>query len=494
MAWKIPKKELLDDKAKTISYPNQLLINGRFTDSVSGQTFESINPSTGELLTHVSSAQKEDVDLAVNCARDAFEKGKWAKMSGRERGKLLFKVGQLIRDNQEEFAIVETLDNGKPIRESKWAAPVVAEVFEYYAGWADKYHSEVVPLKSQHLNYTLHEPLGVIGAITPWNFPTTQASFKTVPAIAMGNSVILKPAEQAPLTALLIGKYCMEAGIPEGVWNVLPGIGEIAGASLASHIDVDGISFTGSTEVGREIYRSASKNIKKISLELGGKSPNIVFNDADMDSALAGVISGIFYNQGEVCNAGSRVLIQEGIYDEFIAKLVEKSINRVVGDPLDVSTEMGAIISQEQLDKNINYINKGHEEGAKLLCGGKRIDRKGYFLEPTIFTEVENSMSIAQEEIFGPILSVIKFKDYEEAIKIANESMYGLAAGVWTKDIKLAHNMAKRLKAGTVWVNIFSPFDIASPWTGWKQSGMGTEWGKNMLEFVTQVKSVWIGL
>jgi len=496
MVWQqIPSKDEIYAKAKKLVVETKLLINGEFRNAQSGKTFESLNPSTGKKLAAVAAADKEDIDFAVAAARNAFEKGPWAKMSGRERGRILYKVGQLIREHQEEFAILESLDNGKPVRESQWAAPVSAEVFEYYAGWADKNYGEIVPLKTNNLNYVVHEPVGVVGAIIPWNFPTTQATFKTVPAVAMGNSVVLKPAEQTPLTALLMGRLCLEADMPPGVWNVTPGLGEIAGAALAVHMDVDAIAFTGSTAVGREILKAASTNLKKVSLELGGKSPNIVFADADMEAAVQGALIGMFYNQGQVCNAGTRLLLQESIYDQFMEKLIAFTKSRVVGNPLDPATQMGAIVSQEQLDKDLEYIKVGKKEGARLLCGGKRIyPESGYFLEPTIFGEVDNNMKIAQEEIFGPVLSVLKFKDMDDAIKLANQTIYGLAAGVWTKDIKVAHNMARRLKSGTVWINIFGPFDIASPWTGWKQSGIGTEWGKNMLEFVTDVKSVWVAL
>ena len=491
MTWQIPDCSELRARAAKVSLPNKMLVGDELCDARSGQRIDVIDPYHETVIGTIPAGGREDATAAVAAARKAFEDGPWPRMSGRERARYLLRVAEMIRERQEEFAIIECLDNGKPVRESQWAAPVAAEVFEYYAGWADKYYGEVVPLKTPHLNIVTREPIGVVAAIIPWNFPTTQATFKTVPAIAMGNSVILKPAEQCSLAALRIGELCRDAGIPAGVWNVVTGIGEEAGAALCDLEEVDAVAFTGSTETGRLVMQAASSTLKRVSLECGGKSPNIIFADADLDAAVKGAFVGMFYNQGEVCNAGSRVLVQDEVYDVVVERLVQMATNMRLGDPLDQNTQMGCLVSDEQLQRNLQYIELGVEEGATVVTGGKRWGSCGYFLQPTIFTDVESEMRIAQEEIFGPVLTILRFSTIEEAIHIANDSVFGLAAGLWTRDIHTAHYVSQRLQCGTVWVNLFDPFDIASPWTGYKQSGLGTEWGRNMLDFVTQPKSVW---
>lgn len=490
--WQISGASDLRERAAQLPLPDQMWVGGAWSGAADGRTLEVIDPYTESGIVTVPAGGPADAVAAVAAARDAFDRGPWPRLSGRERARYLFRVAELIRQHQEEFALIESLDNGKPVRESQWAAPTAAEVFEYYAGWADKFHGEVVPLKSKHLNVVTHEPVGVVAAITPWNFPTTQATFKTVPAIAMGNTVVHKPAEWAPLTALLLARLCAEAGIPDGVWNVLTGVGEEAGAALCEQDGVDAIAFTGSTETGRLVMRAASRGLKPVSLECGGKSPHILFADADLDAAIPSACSGIFYNQGEVCNAGSRLLVQDEIYDEVLHRLVRSARELRLGDPLEPETQMGCLISAEQLARNLRYVELGLAEGAELVTGGRRWGERGFFLEPTVFTGVDNGMRIAREEIFGPVLSVLRFATPDQAVELANDSAYGLAAGLWTRDLGTARRVSERLRAGTVWVNTFGPFDIASPWTGWGHSGVGTEWGRNMLDFVTLPKSVWI--
>ncbi len=390
---------------------------------------------------------------------------------------------------------METLDNGKPISETTNVdIPLVIDCFLYYAGWADKIHGETIPVRGEFFNYTLREPVGVVGQIIPWNFPLLMAAWKIAPALACGNTVVLKPAEQTPLTALRLGEICQEAGLPDGVLNIVPGYGPTAGAALAEHMDVDKIAFTGAHTTGRIIMQAASKNLKRISLELGGKSPNIVFADSDIDSAVAGAMTGIFLNQGEVCCAGSRLFLEKSIHDEFVEKLSNKAADMRVGNPEDAGTQMGAQVSREQFDKILGYIDTGKQEGAKLVTGGERCGEKGYFIRPTIFDAVDNNMKIAREEIFGPVVTAITFDDVSEMVRQSNLSIYGLAAAVWTRDIKKAHRLARDLKAGTIWINTYNTFDAASPFGGFKQSGFGRELGVHALELYTQVKSVWINL
>ena len=475
--------------------PGKLFINGRWVDSVSGKTFDTLNPATEKVITSVAEGDSADIDLAVAAAREAFENGPWKKTDARDRGRILLKIAGLIERNKDELALLDTLDNGKPINETTKAdIPLVIDCFLYYAGWADKIHGETIPVRGDFFNYTLREPVGVVGQIIPWNFPLLMAAWKIAPALACGNTIVLKPAEQTPLSALRLGEICQEAGLPDGVLNIVTGYGPTAGAALAEHMDVDKIAFTGGSATGRIIMQAASKNLKRISLELGGKSPNIVFADSDIDSAVDGAMTGIFFNQGEVCCAGSRLFIEKSIHEEFIDKLSNKAANMRVGNPEDTGTQMGAQVSKEQFDKILGYIDTGKQEGAKLVTGGERCGEKGYFIRPTIFDAVDNNMRIAKEEIFGPVVSTITFDDVSEVVRQGNLSIYGLAAAVWTRDIKKAHRLARDLKAGTIWINTYNALDTASPFGGFKQSGFGRELGVHALELYTQVKSVWINL
>jgi len=485
--------------AQTTPRRYQLFIDGQFVDAESGKTFESPNPATGETFAEVAEAEQADVDKAVAAARKALD-GKWSKISARDRGRLLYKLSQLIEEHAGELAVLETSDNGKPIKESTYIdLPGVVENFEYFAGWPTKIEGETIPVPGQMFNYTLREPVGVCGQIIPWNFPLLMAAWKLAPALACGNTVVLKPAEQTPVTALELAKLIQEAGFPEGVVNIIPGYGETAGAALAAHPGIDKIAFTGSTEVGKGIAKAAAQNLTKVSLELGGKAPNVIFADADLDQAINGAMMGIFFNQGQVCCAGSRVFIEAKIKDEFLARFKEKAEKIQVGDPMDKATLMGPQVSMEQLNKIKSYVGIAREEGATVLSGGQSIRpegacQNGYFFQPTIFSEVNNSMRVAQEEIFGPVSSVITFDNDDDLIRQANETMYGLSAGIWTRDITRAHRFARAVKAGVVWINTFNMMNAASPFGGYKQSGYGREMGKHALELYTQVKSVWVDL
>jgi betaine-aldehyde dehydrogenase len=477
----------------------QLFIDGQFVDSESGKTFTSPNPATGETFAEVAEGDKADVDKAVAAARKAYE-GKWSKMSARDRGRLLYKLSQLIERDAAQLAELETRDNGKPIKESTYIdLPGVVENFEYFAGWATKIEGETIPVPGQMFNYTLREPLGVCGQIIPWNFPLLMAAWKLAPALAAGNTVVLKPAEQTPVTALELAKLIQEAGFPEGVVNIVTGYGETAGAALASHPGIDKIAFTGSSEVGKIIARAAAENLTKVSLELGGKAPNVIFADADMDQAVNGAMMGIFFNQGQVCCAGSRIFVEEKAKDEFLARFKEKAERVKVGDPMDKATGMGPQVSAEQLNRIKGYVDIAREEGATVFSGGGSPElaeefKNGYFFQPTIFSEVDNKMRVAQEEIFGPVSSVITFKDDDELIQKANDTIYGLSAGIWTQNITRAHRFAKAIKAGVVWINTYNMMNAASPFGGYKQSGYGREMGKGALDLYTQVKSVWVDL
>ena len=473
-----------------------LLINNRWVPSESGRTFATINPSTGEEICQVAEADKADVDKAVKAARAAFEQGPWKKMRASERGRLLNRLADLIEKDSETLARLETLDNGKPLHVAK-AVDVAKTIacYRYFAGWADKVQGKTIPIDGDFFCYTRHEPIGVVGQIIPWNYPMLMQAWKLAPALATGNTVVMKPAEQTPLSALRIGELILEAGFPEGVVNLLPGFGPTAGAAIASHMDIDKVAFTGSTEVGRLIMEAAAKsNLKRITLELGGKSPNIIFEDTDLDEAVEGAHMGLFVNQGQSCCAGSRVFVEEKIYDAFVEKSVARARKRRVGDPLDPRTDQGPQVSQSQFDRVLGYIESGQRDGATLACGGDRVGDRGYFIQPTVFSDVRDEMQIAREEIFGPVMSVIPFKDVDEVVERANRTSYGLAAGVWTRDIKKAHAVANAVRAGTVWVNCYHVLDTRAPFGGFKQSGIGRELGEYGLQEYTEVKTVTVKL
>ncbi|MFJ7928566.1 aldehyde dehydrogenase family protein [Peribacillus sp. NPDC096448] len=473
----------------------KLLINGELVEATSGKTFETLDPSNGKVLAVVSEAGPEDVDKAVKAARTAFDNGPWKKMSASERSRLIYKLADLMEEHKEALAQLDTLDNGKPIGETTNAdVPLAIEHFRYYAGWTTKIVGQTIPVAGNYFNYTRHEAVGVVGQIIPWNFPLLMAVWKLGAALATGCTIVLKPAEQTPLSALYLGQLALEAGFPPGVLNVIPGFGETAGSPLVDHPEVDKIAFTGSTSVGKMIMRQASGTVKKISLELGGKSPNIILPDADMSKAIPGALMGIMFNQGQVCCAGSRLYIQKKSYDNVVADLVSHAKNIKQGAGLDPTTQIGPLVSSEQLERVGSYIEKGKSEGAEVVTGGNYGQGEGYFVTPTIFAGVEDEMTIAKEEIFGPVVAAMPFDDLDDVINRANNSEYGLAAGLWTQDVKKAHYVANELKAGTVWVNCYNAFDAASPFGGYKQSGIGREMGSYALDNYTEVKSVWINL
>ncbi|WP_458355263.1 aldehyde dehydrogenase family protein [Peribacillus frigoritolerans] len=473
----------------------KLLINGELVEAASGKTFETLDPSNGKVLAVVSEAGPEDVDKAVKAARTAFDNGPWKKMSASERSRLIYKLADLMEEHKEALAQLDTLDNGKPIGETTNAdVPLAIDHFRYYAGWTTKIVGQTIPVAGNYFNYTRHEAVGVVGQIIPWNFPLLMAAWKLGAALATGCTIVLKPAEQTPLSALYLGQLALEAGFPPGVLNVIPGYGETAGSPLVDHPEVDKIAFTGSTSVGKMIMRQASGTVKKISLELGGKSPNIILPDADMSKAIPGALMGIMFNQGQVCCAGSRLYIQKKSYDNVVADLVSHAKNIKQGAGLDPTTQIGPLVSGEQLERVGSYIEKGKSEGAEVVTGGNYGQGEGYFVTPTIFAGVEDEMTIAKEEIFGPVVAAMPFDDLDDVINRANNSEYGLAAGLWTQDVKKAHYVANELKAGTVWVNCYNAFDAASPFGGYKQSGIGREMGSYALDNYTEVKSVWINL
>ncbi|KAE9613943.1 hypothetical protein Lal_00016548 [Lupinus albus] len=470
----------------------KLFINGVFVDSVSGKTFETIDPRTGEVITRISEGTKEDIDIAVKAARYAFDSGSWPRMPGAERAKIMMKWAELIDENIEEVAKLDAIDAGKLYHMCKAVdIPGAAKTLRYYAGAADKIHGEVLKMSREFHAYTLKEPIGVVGHIIPWNFPTTMFFIKVSPSLAAGCTMVLKPAEQTPLSSLFYAHLAKLAGIPDGVLNVVPGFGHTAGAAISSHMDIDAVSFTGSTQVGREVMQCAARsNLKHVSLELGGKSPLIIFNDADIDKAVELALLGILYNKGEVCVASSRVFVQEGIYDEFEKKLVEKAKAWVVGDPFDPKVNQGPQVDKKQFEKILSYIEHGKREGATLLTGGKRVGNKGYFIEPTIFSNIKEDMLIAQDEIFGPVMALKKFKTIDEAIKSGNNSRYGLAAGIVTKNLDIANTVSRSIRAGTIWINCYFAFGDDVPFGGYKMSGFGKDHGLDALHKYLQVKSV----
>jgi phenylacetaldehyde dehydrogenase len=480
-----------------IEKPRKMLINSKWVDAVSGKTFPTYDPSTGEVLAQVAEGDRADIDLAVKAARKAFDEGPWRKMTPSERGRLIWKLGDLIDQHLEEFAFLESLDNGKPLTVARAAdVPLAAELFRYMAGWATKLEGNTIPLSvpytpnAKYLSYTLREPVGVVGQIIPWNFPLLMAAWKLGPALATGCTVVLKPAEQTPLSALRLGELIVEAGFPEGVVNIVPGYGETAGAALAAHNDVDKIAFTGSTEVGKLIVHAATGNLKRVSLELGGKSPNVIFKDADMDVAIPGAASGIFFNQGQCCCAGSRLYVEKEVFDKVIDGISASAKKIRVGSGLDPKTQMGPLVSEEQLNRVCGYLESGFSQGAKAAAGGQKKGDKGYFVEPTVLVDTTEDMKVVQEEIFGPVVVAMPFSSTEEIIPRANDNVYGLAAGVWTRDISKAHRMAEALQAGTVWINCYNIFDAALPFGGYKQSGWGREMGHDVLNNYTQTKAV----
>jgi acyl-CoA reductase-like NAD-dependent aldehyde dehydrogenase len=477
--------------------PWKLLIGGEWRDAQSGATFATWNPATEEPLTEIAEAGEPEVDAAVRAARSAFDEGPWPRMTGAERGAILWKLADLLQANAQELAELESLDAGKPISDTtRIDVPLTIACFRYFAGYADKIEGETIPSRWGSFNYTLREPLGVVACIVPWNYPLLLASYKLAPALACGNAVVLKPATQTPLTALRLGELALEAGIPAGVLNVIPGPGRTCGEALAGHPMVDKVALTGSTATGARVMAAAARNCTKVQLELGGKSPNVIFADADLEKASAGAAFGIFSNKGEICTAGSRLFVESKVHDDVLRRVVERAAKMKQGDPLDPKTRMGPQISKEQRDAVLRYVEIGKKEGARLIAGGGAPEDlpKGWFVKPTIFDDVSNEMTIAREEIFGPVLSVIRFDSFEDLIRKANQTIYGLAAGVWTQDVKKAHRAARLLQAGTVWVNTYNMYDPSTPFGGFKKSGFGRELGSAAIEEYTQRKSVWIDL
>jgi acyl-CoA reductase-like NAD-dependent aldehyde dehydrogenase len=476
--------------------PARLFVDGEWAEPQDGRTFDSENPATESHLATVASAGRADVDKAVAAAKAALS-GDWGAMSGHQRGQLLWRIADALEERIDEFAVVETLDNGKPIFESRWVdIPAAVSALRYFAGWADKIHGETLDVEGPFVfAYTLREPMGVVAAITPWNFPIIQALWKIAPALACGNTVLHKPASYTALTALKFAELASDAGLPPGALNVLPGGGAEVGGSMVAHPDIAKITFTGSTEVGRGIMREAAETVKRVTLELGGKSPNIIFADADLDSAVKGAYNGIFYGKGEVCAAGSRLFVERSVHDSLVEKLVARTERLVPGDPLNPKTRMGALVSRTQRESVLEYVSIGDDEGATVATGGNaaNVEGKGYFMQPTILTGVDNSMRVAQEEIFGPVLVVIPFDEPDEVIELANASVYGLAAGVWTRDIGKGHRVAARLSAGTVWLNQYNWYDPGAPFGGYKQSGFGRELGREALSYYTESKTVFVG-
>jgi phenylacetaldehyde dehydrogenase len=479
-----------------IGKPRQMFINHQFVPSASGKTFPTYNPATGEVMAQVAEGDREDIDRAVKAARKAFENPAWADMAPSQRGRLIWKLADLLEARTEEFAQIESLDNGKPLAIARVAdVPLAVDLFRYMAGWATKIEGNTIPIsagtkRTQYFAYTRREPVGVVGQIIPWNFPLLMAAWKLGPALATGCCVVLKPAEQTPLSALLLAELIAEAGFPEGVVNVVTGYGETAGAALAAHPDVDKVAFTGSTEVGKLIIQAASGNLKKVSLELGGKSPNIVFDDADMRSTVPGAASAIFFNHGQCCCAGSRLYVEKDMFDQVVEGVAEQAKKIKVGPGFEADTNMGPLVSAEQLNRVCSYLESGFAEGAEAVVGGKKKEGAGYFVEPTVLVKTNANMKVVREEIFGPVVTASPFTDLDKLVAEANNSEYGLAAGVWTRDISKAHRVANKLRAGTVWINCYNVFDAALPFGGYKQSGWGREMGHEVLELYTEVKAV----
>src|SRR5580765_2157407 len=473
-----------------------LFINNEWRPATGAKKFDVINPATEEVAAQVAEADAADVDAAVGAARTCFESDEWRKLSGRKRGAMLAKAADILASRLDEVSKLETIENGKPFFESKIDVSMTIETLRYYAGWADKLSGETVPVEGPYFTYIRREPVGVVGAIVPWNFPLNIAGWKVSPALAAGCTVVLKPATETPLTALAMADVMRDAGVPAGAFNVVPGAGSIAGAALVRHPGVDKISFTGSTEVGKRLMKDAADTVKRLTLELGGKSPNIVFADADLGAAVKGAQNGIFYGKGEVCAAGSRLLVESKVKDQVVEQLAERAKKLVPGDPFDKNTRLGAVVSKKQQETVLGYIGKGKSEGATVVAGGNaaKVNGKGYFVEATIFDGVKPEMTISREEIFGPVLAVLAFDDVEEAVHLANQSMYGLAAGIWTRDVSKAHRVAHAIRAGTVWINTYNIYDPAAPFGGYKQSGFGRDLGRTALDGYLETKTVWVAL
>jgi aldehyde dehydrogenase (NAD+) len=472
----------------------KLFIDNQWVDPVEGGTFDTYNPATGEVLAKVAAASAKDVDRAVKAARRALESGPWATLDAADRGRLLFKLADLVERESKDLAALESLNCGKTINDSLGDMQGVVNTLRYYAGWADKIEGRTVPVRGNFLCYTLRQPVGVVGQIIPWNFPLLMLAWKWGPALACGNTVVMKPAEQTPLTALRVAELAQEAGFPAGVINIVNGLGETTGAAMVVHPGIDKIAFTGHVDTAKIIQKAAADTLKRTTFELGGKSPNVVFADADMEQAVAGAFHAIYFHGGQCCTAGSRLFVEQKVHQEFVERLAEKAKERKLGDPLDPTTEQGPQVSKEQMDKILGYVELGQKQGATLLTGGQRFGDKGYFVEPTIFDNVKDDMAIAKDEIFGPVVSVLPFKAVDEMIERANNTSYGLAAAVWTKDIDKAHLFAKRVKAGTVWVNCYHVVDTTTPFGGFKMSGQGRENGEAALEHYTELKTVTVKL
>lgn len=473
----------------------QCFIGGKWIPSSSGKTFPSVNPATEEVICEVAEGDKEDVDLAVDAAREAFETGPWSKMDARDRGQLMYRLADLIEEDAEELAALETLDNGKPINDARSAdIPLVVDCIRYYAGWADKIEGTTIPIRGDYFCYTRREPVGVVGQIIPWNFPALMAAWKWGPALAAGCTLIMKPAEQTPLTCLRMARLAQKAGFPDGVINVIPGYGPTAGGAIVQHPGIDKVAFTGELSTAKLIQKQAAETMKRLTFELGGKSPNVIFADADLDAAVQGAHFALYFNQGQCCCAGSRLFVEEKVYDEVVDRIAERNKSTKLGDPFDPDTQQGPQVDQAQFDKILKYIDYGKKDGASCVSGGKRFGDRGYYVEPTLFANVTDDMRIARDEIFGPVLSALKFKSDAELIRRANDTNFGLAAAVWTRDVAKAHRYAKQVRAGTIWVNCYDVFDAAAPFGGFKESGLGRELGEAGLTNYTEMKTVIVSM